>query len=83
MFRRHCDRIIDRAHNAIANAEASLMHSFTDARKAQYGAELAEAQRFLARACEAKRAWDSAEHDDYEDYPHVPETDAELQGSLL
>jgi hypothetical protein len=78
MFRRKADQIIDRAHNAICNAEMSLMHSFTDESHARYGAELAQAQRFLARAVAAKLTWEATEHDDYEEYPEVPETDMDM-----
>jgi hypothetical protein len=75
LSRSKADRFIDLAHNNIANAEMSLMHSFTDEDKAKHGAELAQAQRFLARAVATKRAWDAVEHGDYDEYPDVPETD--------
>lgn len=82
MFRRTADRIIDKAHNAICDAEARLMHSFTDEDKQAAGEELSEAQRYLARAIAARDAWDAVKHDDYEDYPHVPGM-WETQGSLF
>jgi hypothetical protein len=71
LFRSKADRTIDRAHNAIANAEMRVMHAFTDESKREALAELTSAQQFLARACEAKRAWNATEHDDYEEYPEV------------
>jgi len=86
MFRRTADRVIDDAHNHICSAEMLLSHAFTDADKARYGAQLSEAQRYLARAIAARNAWDSADQDDEAVYPYVPKTDAELariiQGSL-
>jgi hypothetical protein len=72
MFRRKADQIIDDAHNRICSAEMMLMHSFTDESKATAHDELSKAQRYLRRACDAKRAWDAIEHDDYEEYPEVP-----------
>ncbi len=72
-YRRKADRIIDRAHNAICNAEMTLTHSYTDAAIAKALAELNEAQAFLSRAVAARDAWDRVEHDDYEEYPDVPE----------
>jgi hypothetical protein len=54
------------------------MHAFTDESKARYGAELAQAQRFLARAIATRNAWDASEHDEYEEYPAVPETDMDV-----
>lgn len=77
MFRSKPDRIIDDAHNAIACAEMSLMHAFTDEDKATYGAELSEAQRYLARAVKAKAEWYATDHGDYDVYPDVPRTDQE------
>lgn len=79
MFRRTADRVIDDAHNAICSAEMSLMHAYTDDDKARYGAELAEAQRYLGRAIAARNAWDAraAGDDDEAVYPYVPKTDAE------
>lgn len=77
-MRSTADRIIDQAHNAIACAEMQLAHSFTDDAKAKYGDELAQAQRFLARAVATKRAWCAIEHDDYEEYPVVPATDQDI-----
>ena len=74
MFRRQADRVVDDAHNAICNAEASLLRAFTDADKTRFGEALAEAQRYLARAVAARTAWDACEHDDYEAYPAVPRT---------
>jgi hypothetical protein len=74
-FRRKADRIIDRAHHAIACAEMTVQHSFTDADKQRALDELFQAQRFLRRAVEARTAWDAVEHDDYEEYPDVPETE--------
>jgi hypothetical protein len=70
-FRTKADRIIDSAHNAIACAEMLLQHSFTPESRQQALDELFEAQKFLRRAVEAKRAWNAIEHDDYEDYPDV------------
>ncbi len=70
-YRRKPDRIIDRAHSAIAGAEMTLMHSFTDEAIAKALADLNEAQAFLGRAVAARDAWDSVEHDDYEEYPDV------------
>jgi hypothetical protein len=70
-FRRKADRIIDRAHSAIAGAEMTLVHSFTDEAKAKAHLELNEAQAFLSRAVAARDAWDRVEHDDYEEYPDV------------
>jgi hypothetical protein len=75
MFRRAADEAIDRAHSAIAACEMSLMHAFTAEDKARFGDELAQAQRFLARAIETRRVWDATDHDEYENYPNVPETD--------
>jgi hypothetical protein len=79
-FRRTADRVIDDAHNAIASAEMSLMHSYTDEDKARYGRELYEAQKYLSRAIAARDAWDAVEHDDDDEtvYPYVPKTDAEV-----
>jgi hypothetical protein len=73
-------RIIDRAHSAIADAEMLLAHSFTAEDKATALDKLANAQRFLCRACDTWKAWQSIEHDDYEQYPDVPEV---VQGELL
>ena len=70
-FRGKADRIIDSAHNAIANAEMLVMHSFTDAARTEALAELNEAQSFLRRACEARDAWDAVEHGDYDEYPDI------------
>jgi hypothetical protein len=78
MFRREADRIIDRAHCAICNAESSFMHAYTDEDKARYGAEISQAQRFLARAIATRNAWDASDHGDYEAYPEVPETDMDV-----
>ena len=75
LCRSKADRIIDRAYNAIAAAEMAVSHSFTDEDKATALDRLASAQRFLRRACEAKRAWQAMDHDDFEEYPDVPETD--------
>lgn len=74
MFRRKADRYIDDAHNAICDAEAMLMHAYTEETKARAYEALNEAQAYLRRAVEAKRAWDAVEHDDYEAYPVVPRT---------
>jgi hypothetical protein len=82
-FRRRADQIIDRAHHKIACAEMSVMHSFTDADKQRALDELHQAQRFLRRAVEARDAWDAAPHDDYEEYPDVPETLAALVDQIL
>lgn len=71
LFRSKADRIIDRAHNAICGAEMTLNHSFTDDAIAKALAELNEAQAFLARAIAARDAWNSVDHDDYEEYPDV------------
>jgi hypothetical protein len=70
-FRTKADRIIDSAHNAIACAEMSVAHSFTPESRQQALDELFEAQKFLRRAVEAKRAWNAIEHDEYEEYPDV------------
>jgi len=87
MFRRTADRVIDDAHNRIADAEMGLMHAYTDADKTRYGQELAEAQRYLARAIAARDAWDKAtpahDEDDEVDYPYVPKTDAEVEQARL
>jgi hypothetical protein len=71
LYRSKADRIIDRAHSAIAGAEMLVNHSFTDEAVASALAELNEAQAFLARAIAARDAWNSVEHDDYEEYPDV------------
>jgi hypothetical protein len=73
-YRSKADQIIDRAHNAIATAEMLVSHAFTPKAKEDALYELANAQDFLRRACEAKRAWQAADHDEYEQYPDVPET---------
>ena len=82
LFRRTADRVIDDAHNRIASAEMALMHAYTDVDKSRYGQELAEAQRYLARAIAARDAWDAGAHtrddDDESTYPYVPKTDAEV-----
>jgi hypothetical protein len=70
-FRSKADRFIDQAHNAIACAEMTVAHSFTPESKQQALDELFEAQKFLRRAVEAKRAWNAIEHDEYEEYPDV------------
>jgi hypothetical protein len=75
IFRNKADRIIDSAHCRIASAEMMLAHSFTDEQKQAAHDELFAAQRFLRRACETKRAWYAADHDDYAEYPDVPEND--------
>ena len=75
MFRSKADQIIDRAHSRIANAEMLLAHSFKDGDIQAANDELFAAQRFLRRACDAKRAWQATDHDDYEDYPDVAEED--------
>jgi len=74
-FRRKADRIIDQAHSAIASAEMALMHAHTDYDKAMCGDDLAQAQRFLQRAIATRDAWDATKHDEYEEYPIVPERD--------
>lgn len=79
MFRRTADRVIDDAHNAIASAEMSYDHAYTDEDKARYGRELYEAQKYLSRAIAARDAWDAAAHDDEATYPYVPKTDAEVK----
>ena len=71
LFRSKADRIIDRAHNAIANAEMTLMHSFTAEAEAKAHEELNAAQAFLSRACAARDAWNAVPHDDYEEYPDI------------
>jgi hypothetical protein len=71
---RPADRIIDRAHSRIGGCEMMVAHSYTDADKDLALKELAAAQDWLRRACEAKRAWYAVEHGDYEEYPDVPET---------
>ena len=81
MFRRTADKHIDRAHCAIASAEMEVERSRTDEHKAIALHHLAAAQRYLQRAIAARNARDAAEHDDYEDYPHVT-TPAEEQISL-
>jgi hypothetical protein len=75
MFRTKADQIIDRAHSAIASAEMALDHAYTAADKAKAHDDLFAAQRFLRRACDAKKAWQSVDHDEYAVYPDVPETD--------
>jgi hypothetical protein len=70
-FRSKADRIIDRAHNAIATAEMTVAHSFTAESKQKALDELFEAQKFLRRAVEAKRSWFATDHDEYEEYPDV------------
>jgi hypothetical protein len=81
-YRRVADKHIDRAHNAIACAEMRIMHSFTDKDIRAANDELSAAQRYLSRAIAARDAWDAAEHDDYEEYPHVM-TPVEEQGNLF
>lgn len=71
LFRSKADRIIDAAHNAIACAEMAIEHSFTDVDKAAGLKQLAAAQNWLRRACDAKRAWNAVEHDDFEEYPDI------------
>ena len=73
MFRSKADRIIDAAHNRICSAEMMLAHSFTDEDRQSAHDGLFAAKRFLRRACEARRAWQAVDHDDYEEYPDVPE----------
>jgi hypothetical protein len=70
-FRSKADRIIDDAHNAIATAEMVVQHSYTDESKQKALDDLFEAQKFLRRAVEAKRAWAATEHDEYDEYPDV------------
>lgn len=72
MFRTKADRIIDEAHNAICDAEILVDHACTDEDKAHALDQLADAQRYLARAVEAKRAWYASAHGDYDEYPDVP-----------
>ena len=81
MFRRTADRVIDDAHNHIAGAEMLIAHAYTDADKARFGAQLAQAQRYLARAIAARNAWDATAHNDDDEcvYPYVPKTDAEVK----
>ena len=83
MFRRKADRIIDSAHNAICAAEIAFMHAYTDADKQAAGDQISAAQRYLRRAVDAKCAWDAAEHDDYEEYPDVPESDQDELPNLI
>jgi hypothetical protein len=80
MFRSKADRIIDRAHSRIAGAEVLVAHSFTPEAKQQALDELFAAQGFLRRAVAAKRAWYAVEHDDYDEYPSVPEDEPSNQG---
>ena len=72
-YRRQADRIIDRAHNAIANAEMGVIHAYTDEAKALALADLNSAVDWLNLAVAARDAWDRVEHDDYEEYPDVPQ----------
>jgi hypothetical protein len=71
-YRKAYDRPIDDAHSRIAGAEMMLEHSFTDEDRTLALDQLAAAQRYLARAVEAKWAWLAVEHDDYEEFPEVP-----------
>ena len=71
MFRRTADRVIDDAHNHIADAEMRLAHSYTDEDRAEAEQRLSAAQRYLARAIAARDAWDAAGHTDEEVYPYV------------
>jgi hypothetical protein len=73
-FRNEADRIIDRAHWAICNAERLAWNATTDASKAIALGKLSEAQRFLARAVAARTAWQSGDHSAYENFPEVPES---------
>jgi hypothetical protein len=75
-FRSKADRTIDRAHHQIASAEMMIEHAFTAGARQEALDELFRAQRFLRRAVETKRAWNATSHDDHEEYPDVPETDA-------
>lgn len=72
MFRTAANKTVDAAHSRIASAEMMLAHSFTDEDRAKAQDELAAAQRYLQRACDARRAWRAADHDEYEAYPVVP-----------
>lgn len=81
-YRRAADRHIDRAHAEIANAEARLIHSFTSEDIADADNQMMAAVRYLSRAIAARDAWDAVQHDDYEEYPHVP-TPAEEQPALI
>jgi hypothetical protein len=81
-FIRASQRHINHAHSAIADAEARLIHSFTPEDIAAADDEMMGAVRYLARAVQAQRDWDAVDHDDYEEYPHVP-TPAEEQLTLI
>ena len=80
MFRNAANRAIDAAHSAVAGADMLALHAYTDVDKAYALDQMAEAQRYLARAIATKTAWDASEHDDYEAYPDVPR---QLQDTLL
>jgi hypothetical protein len=64
MFRNKADRIIDSAHCRIGSAKMMLAHNYTDEQKQAAHDELFAAQRFLRRACQTKRVWYAADHDD-------------------
>jgi hypothetical protein len=68
-------KIIYRAKSRVADAEAQLIHSYTPEQIASADDAMASALRFLARAERVQRDWDAVQHDDYEEYPEVPETD--------
>lgn len=70
-FRRTCDKYIDDAHSRIADAEMRIAHSFSEKDITEALDLLIKAQRYLARAISAKDAWDSVEHDEYEEYPVI------------
>ncbi len=76
------DQIVREAHTAIANAEARRIHSFTEEDIQEADDEMMAALRYLRRALDAKAKWESVQHDDYEEYPHVL-TPAEEQGRLI
>jgi hypothetical protein len=68
-------KIIYRARSRVVDAEAQLIHSYTPEQVAEADDAMAAALRFLARAERAQRDWDAVQHDDYEAYPEVAETD--------
>ena len=68
LFRHTGLKIIDQAHSRIAGAEMTLAHSFTDEDKEKALDDVFLAQRYLRRACDTFKAWQSTDHDDYEEY---------------
>ncbi len=75
MFRRKADVIISQAHVAVCDAEIMIEQARTDEAYQIALDALACAQRFMRRAITARDDWDEHEHDEYENYPDVPETD--------